>query len=182
MVELSALQCPCGNPLSFENCCGKYISGKAFPETTEQLMRSRYTAYTICDVDYIKETLAPESQHDFDIANTKRWAKQSKWLGLKIHNATGGPNDNKGTVEFTATYREKNETLEHHETSQFRKDSKGRWLFLSGDAHTHKEGEGHHHHQDKPETVVRDTPKIGRNDPCPCGSQKKYKKCCGVSA
>jgi uncharacterized protein YecA (UPF0149 family) len=27
-------------------------------------------------------------------------------------------------------------------------------------------------------TVRRETPKIGRNDPCPCGSGKKYKKCC----
>ncbi len=30
------------------------------------------------------------------------------------------------------------------------------------------------------ETVHRDTPKVGRNDPCPCGSGKKYKKCCGA--
>jgi preprotein translocase subunit SecA len=31
----------------------------------------------------------------------------------------------------------------------------------------------------KVETIVRDLPKVGRNDPCPCGSGKKYKKCCG---
>ena len=31
----------------------------------------------------------------------------------------------------------------------------------------------------KQETVRRDTPKVGRNDPCPCGSGKKYKNCCG---
>jgi preprotein translocase subunit SecA len=30
-------------------------------------------------------------------------------------------------------------------------------------------------------TVTRDTPKVGRNEPCPCGSGKKYKKCCGAS-
>ena len=34
----------------------------------------------------------------------------------------------------------------------------------------------------KVKQVVRDTPKIGRNDPCPCGSGKKYKKCCGKNA
>jgi len=33
----------------------------------------------------------------------------------------------------------------------------------------------------KPEPVKRDEPKVGRNDPCPCGSGKKYKKCCGAS-
>jgi preprotein translocase subunit SecA len=34
----------------------------------------------------------------------------------------------------------------------------------------------------KPQQVVRGSAKIGRNDPCPCGSGKKYKKCCGVTA
>jgi preprotein translocase subunit SecA len=32
----------------------------------------------------------------------------------------------------------------------------------------------------KTKTVTRDQPKVGRNDPCPCGSGKKYKKCCGA--
>ena len=184
MSELSTLasnpQCPCGNSESFESCCGPYLNGQKIPDSAEKLMRSRYTAYTQANVDYIKSTLAPESQLDFDAASTQKWAKQSKWLGLKIHSASGGPNDKKGTVEFTATYKEKNQTLEHHEVSQFRKNEAGHWLFLSGDAHTHKEGEGHHHHHEKPETVIRETPKIGRNDVCPCGSQKKYKKCCGA--
>jgi preprotein translocase subunit SecA len=34
----------------------------------------------------------------------------------------------------------------------------------------------------KVETFRREGPKIGRNDPCPCGSGKKYKKCCGKAA
>jgi preprotein translocase subunit SecA len=33
----------------------------------------------------------------------------------------------------------------------------------------------------KVKQIVRDAPKVGRNDPCPCGSGKKYKKCCGVN-
>ena len=33
----------------------------------------------------------------------------------------------------------------------------------------------------KVKTVVRDQPKVGRNDPCPCGSGKKYKKCHGAA-
>ena len=35
--------------------------------------------------------------------------------------------------------------------------------------------------QKKSTTIVHDGPKIGRNDPCPCGSGKKYKKCCGAN-
>ena len=34
----------------------------------------------------------------------------------------------------------------------------------------------------KQETIRRDMPKVGRNDPCPCGSGKKYKNCCGRNA
>ena len=33
--------------------------------------------------------------------------------------------------------------------------------------------------KEKQQTVVRTTKKVGRNDPCPCGSGKKYKRCCG---
>jgi hypothetical protein len=35
------------------------------------------------------------------------------------------------------------------------------------------------HTQEKVETIRRMEPRVGRNDPCPCGSGKKYKKCCG---
>ena len=42
----------------------------------------------------------------------------------------------------------------------------------------HVHGPGCSHHE--PQTpVVREGEKIGRNDPCSCGSEKKYKKCCG---
>ncbi len=46
------------------------------------------------------------------------------------------------------------------------------------EGHVHGPGCSHHHHE--PLTpVVREGAKIGRNDLCPCGSTKKYKKCCG---
>jgi preprotein translocase subunit SecA len=41
---------------------------------------------------------------------------------------------------------------------------------------SHGDGQG------KIETVRREGKKVGRNDPCPCGSGKKYKKCCGRNA
>lgn len=176
------MNCACGLPASFEKCCGPYISGKNFPETAEQLMRSRYTAYTLSDINYIKKTLAPESQKDFDVKASKEWASKAEWLGLKIAGVKNGTaTDKKATIDFTVTYKEDGKKLEHHEISDFRKDENGHWLFVDGDAHTHEEGQGHHHHA-KQETVVRAGPKIGRNDPCSCGSEKKYKKCCGVSA
>lgn len=175
------MKCPCGSNENFENCCEPFLTGKALPKTAEQLMRSRYTAYTKVDVDYLKNTLAPESRSDFDAKQTKEWAQQAKWKGLKILSTEKGTaEDTKGVVEFTATYVQDGEGFDHHETSQFRKTETGQWLFIDGDAHTHKEGETHHHH--KPQTVTRETPKVGRNDACPCGSGKKYKKCCGAGA
>jgi HEAT repeat protein len=42
------------------------------------------------------------------------------------------------------------------------------------------EHEDHHHHDAPPEAEQRASVKAGRNDPCPCGSGKKYKKCCGA--
>lgn len=57
---------------------------------------------------------------------------------------------------------------------------------VAEDSHDHDHGHVHgpncnhgHHHHEALKPIVRDAPKVGRNDPCTCGSQKKYKKCCG---
>lgn len=175
------MSCPCGSTKSLNECCGPYISGHALPPTAEALMRSRYTAYTQANIEYIRKTTAIRANKDFDGPGTEKWARESKWLGLKILDVKqGGENDKKGVVEFVATYEQNGETIEHHEVSQFKKLDTGRWIFVDGDAHTHRGGDGHHH--SKIETVRRETPKVGRNDPCHCGSGKKYKKCCGAAA
>ncbi len=174
------MECPCGTEKAFEKCCGPYLAGKAKPATAEELMRSRYTAFARNEIDYIKDTLAPEARKGFDIQEMKRSAKDVKWKSLKIlKTKKGGPQDTTGIVEFTATYEMKGEGIEHHEVAEFRKEDDGQWFFVDGDAHTHKEGEGHAHHEPI-ETVKRDSPKIGRNDPCSCGSGKKFKKCCAA--
>lgn len=175
--------CPCGSNLEFQNCCDPFLQGKSHPETAEKLMRSRYSAYVHGNIDYLEKTLAPESKSDFDAKSARQWAKQAQWKGLKILSTQQGQADDAtGVVEFVATYKQGSEGFDHHETSTFRKSESGKWLFVDGDSHTHKEGEGHQHHHEKPQTVVREEPKIGRNDPCVCGSGKKYKKCCGLDS
>lgn len=170
------MNCPCGNSQPYEKCCGPFLSGKSLPDTAEKLMRSRYTAYTRANIEYLRETLSPEGRKDFDPAGTKEWAEGAKWLRLKIESTEkGGPSDTTGIVEFTATYERDGEAVDHHETSRFKKAKDGAWYFVDGDAHSHPAGEGHHHDSTP---LVRASPKVGRNDPCPCGSGKKYKKCC----
>ena len=170
------MNCPCGSEKTLANCCEPFLSGKSLPRTAEELMRSRYTAYTRGDLVYLKKT--SESPSGFDAAAAKKWANQAEWKTLKILSTeAGAAEDSKGKVEFIASYVQEGEEIEHHEVSRFRKNRHGEWRFVDGDAHTHKGGEAHHHHHARPETVA---PKVGRNDPCSCGSGKKYKKCCGA--
>lgn len=167
------MSCPCGTGKEYADCCEPYITGQKNAPSPEALMRSRYSAYVKVDTKYLKDTLAPESRHDFSEAEAKEWAKQSEWLGLEILKTEGN------TVEFVAKYRHEGKVLEHHEISKFRKE-KDQWYFVDGEAHTHEEGHQHHHEPKAP--ITREEPKIGRNDPCKCGSGKKFKKCCGVGA
>lgn len=163
------MKCPCASGLNYSACCEKILKGAAKAETAEALMRSRYTAYTLADIAYIEKTLAPESRSDFDADATRQWAEESEWKGLKILSTEQGQSsDNKGVVEFIASYVKNGSNEEHHERSRFRKDSSGQWLFIDGNVLS-------------PQTThLRAEAKIGRNDPCPCGSGKKYKKCCAA--
>ncbi len=144
-------------------------------------MRSRYSAHTTGDIKYIRDTMGSDSHQDFDEKSVREWANKSEWLGLKILSVTDGKeSDQKGVVEFVATYKAKGKKIEHHEVSTFKKDKNQQWYFVDGDSHVHEDGKGHHHHHEPVAQVIRESPKIGRNDPCSCGSGKKFKKCCGA--
>jgi len=157
--------CPCGSGREYSSCCQLYISGKAKAPTAEALMRSRYSAYVEHEIDYIINTCIYREKEDVDYKSTRDWSEQSKWLGLKIISAEkGGALDKEGTVEFEAVYERDGLKDIHHETAVFKKE-KDQWLYVEG--------------RISPRTIVRSSPKTGRNDPCPCGSGKKYKHCCG---
>jgi SEC-C motif-containing protein len=157
--------CPCGSGRPYAECCEQYITGKEKPPTAEALMRSRYSAYVEHAVDYIIKTCVRRGKNDIDYKSTKDWSEQSTWLGLKIIAAEkGGPADTEGTVEFEAAYERNGLKDVHHEQAKFKKEN-GEWLYDDGTV--------------APYTVVRSSPKVGRNEPCPCGSGKKYKHCCG---
>lgn len=130
-------------------------------------MRSRYSAYAEGAVDYLGETLHPDYRGDWDRAATRRWSEGAEWLGLEIVDTEAGqPGDSEGWVEFIATFKEDGKVKRHHERSRFIADQ-GRWYYADGEV-------------PRPQTQRHQGPKVGRNDPCPCGSGKKYKKCCGA--
>lgn len=133
-------------------------------KTAEELMRARYHAYETCDMEFIKESHDPDNTEGIDWAECEKWARESQWLGLEIISTTKGEEDDKdGIVEFKATYIENGKTIVHHERSYFVKRN-GVWFYQKW----------------LPITSTRiNENRVGRNDPCPCGSGKKYKKCCG---
>jgi len=158
--------CPCNSGLTYGACCEPYISGAKNAPTAEALMRSRYTAYVEHAIDYIVETCAQDEKDKIDVKQTRDWSEKSKWLGLKIISTEkGGPEDTEGNVEFQASFEMNGLRDIHHEKAKFKK-REGRWFYEEGNV--------------VPKTVVRTGPKVGRNEPCPCGSGKKYKHCCAV--
>lgn len=160
-------ECPCGSGRYYTACCGRFIDDGASPATAEELMRARYTAYATGNVEYVLNTHDPKTRESVSEEATKEWSQSAHWLGLKIlHTDAGGPKDNRGTVEFVASFEIEGKKVDHHERASFLRHD-GKWFFEDGDI--------------VGETHVRDTPKVGRNDPCPCGSGKKYKFCCGRS-
>jgi SEC-C motif-containing protein len=147
--------CPCGSGLGFTECCGGILAGSVLPATAAALMRSRYTAYALSDAAYLLKSWHPQTRPaalDFS-------GDDSEWLGLTLLRVeAGGADDSEGLVEFVAAYRTDGKIRQLREISRFVKQV-GRWFYLSGD--------------------ILPEPKLGRNDPCPCGSGKKLKKCCG---
>ncbi len=165
--------CPCRSmdqiKLQYEECCEPFIKGKKKAPTVEALMRSRYVAYVVKNINYIDETQITVENEVFNKEEALKWAESSEWLGLEIKKTQKGePNDNTGVVEFVAHYKDKasGTELRHHETSLFQKRD-GDWKFKEGQIHG-------------AQPLKRLEPKIGRNDPCSCNSGKKFKKCCGA--
>jgi SEC-C motif-containing protein len=156
--------CPCGSGQPYGDCCEPLISGVRPAATPEQLMRSRYSAYVKAGVDYLYGTTHPAHRTGYDHEGTRKWAESAQWLGLEILRSEEAPADGVGQVEFVARYMENGQQQTHHELGQFRRED-GAWYFTEG-------------------KMVRPQPvrvaKIGRNEPCPCGSGAKYKKCCGT--
>lgn len=157
--------CTCGSGRDFEECCQPIIKGKRKARTAVELMKARYVAYTSGDIDFIISSHDPETRENVSREATEEWSHSAQWLGIEIRNTTaGGPDDTEGMVEFVAHFKLKGSLINHHEKSYFKKIN-DTWYFVDG--------------QVVPETYVRSAPKVGRNDPCPCGSGKKYKFCCG---
>lgn len=161
------IDCPCCSSKKYTDCCEEIIKNENAP-TAISLMRSRYTAYTQGNEDYLYKTTHQKTREAFQSYDINEWLKENEWTKLEIISQEhGNINDTAGIVEFKAFYHTKSGDSEIlHEKSNFVKE-KGKWLYVDGVLNPPK---------------VNAKQKVLRNDPCPCESGKKYKKCCGKNS
>jgi len=161
--------CPCKSGKTFGACCAPVIAGEKKAETAEILMRARYSAYATGAVKFLHDSSGPEVRAEFDEKATRQWSESATWEGLDVLDTEKGTaSDDEGWVSFIARYTVDDRLCEHRERSYFKRID-GEWRFIDGLV-------------DTGEPYRREEPKINRNAPCPCGSGKKYKKCCGKNA
>ena len=113
--------CPCGSGQTYDACCGRLHRGAAQAGDPEELMRSRYAAYAVGDLDHVLRTWHPRTRPeridpDPDLV----------WTGLTVLGS--GPD----WVEFEASYERHGATGRLHERSRFAQRA-GRWLYLDGE-------------------------------------------------
>jgi SEC-C motif-containing protein len=99
--------------------------------TAEDLMRSRYSAFVMCNGDYLVLSHSRQFRDPSTMHNTIRWSRSVAWNRLEILSLENGlENDFEGIVEFKAYFREKNKLKYIHEKSSFiREDS--HWVYLN---------------------------------------------------
>ena len=122
MIE--APPCPCGSGATYDECCGPVVRNERPPDTAEALMRSRFSAYALGDVDHVFRSWHPTTRPD-DLSELP----QLDWLELEILDVVdGSPSDDTGVVEFRA--RHAGGVM--HERSRFVRRA-GRWVYLDGE-------------------------------------------------
>lgn len=124
--------CPCGSNRLFTECCEPIISSKKEAATCEELMRSRYTAFTTANVDYLMRSHHKATRQVKEAGSIKKWTASVQWMGLVILSTEAGQaTDDTGYVEFRALYLEAGQLQQIHEKSFFKRENQ-QWVYVSG--------------------------------------------------
>ncbi|MDE2388949.1 MAG: SEC-C domain-containing protein [Betaproteobacteria bacterium] len=127
-THLKTSLCPCGSAKPYEDCCGYYLDQGETASTAENLMRSRYTAYTLKREDYLLTTWHPGTR-PASLELTCETAHQ--WLGLTIKRHEQIAADH-AIVEFVARYKINGRAHRLHEVSRFVREET-LWFYVDGD-------------------------------------------------
>ena len=144
-------RCYCDSQKEFESCCGPLLVGQSSAQTSEQLMRSRFSAFCRKDLSYLVDTLHISRRALVTRVELQKTFDSLQWKSLRVISSSAR------SVEFVAFYLDERKQVQQlHEVSEFILED-GYWYYLQGDI--------------KPPIT------LGRNDLCWCGSGKKLKKC-----
>jgi SEC-C motif-containing protein len=125
--------CPCGAKATFDKHCQPVIEGKVLPDTAERLMRARFTAYSLCDVDFLIKTTAAPQRENLDAEELEEYCDSIRCISLKIlATEAGGPKDETGMVRFHASMQVDGKRRLHAEVSHFHRED-GQWVYESED-------------------------------------------------
>ncbi len=159
--------CPCGSQLDYSACCQLYHDGAKVP-SAEAMVRSRFSAFSKHLFQYIVDTTHPIYRDEIEDSNLGDNMGGIIWHQLHIKECGQEPaTEGDGvfeTVTFSAVYEIAGNIYNLSEKSYFQ-EVDDKLYYMEGISH-------------RPEGFRRAEPKVGRNDPCPCGSGKKFKKCC----
>ncbi|MFG0606817.1 YchJ family metal-binding protein [Vibrio mimicus] len=151
------MSCYCGSPLTYSTCCEPVHLNVQHAQSPEQLMRARFSAHVLKNVDFVIDTY-----HSSCLAENDREAIResvySDWVRLEVVSSQMEETDLEGYVHFRAFLKQNGQEYCLEERSRFVKEQDS-WFYIDGEF---------------PNKI-----KQGRNDPCACGSGKKFKKCCG---
>lgn len=134
-----------------------------WPESPRSLLEARYKAMVGGNIDFLLESHHPETRERVDRKALEVWSLQSKWDGIQFDKEeTDG---DKAYIHFAVRFEQDFKIMTQREKAEFRR-SENRWYYFDSEFL-------------KPETIIKGQ-QPGRNDPCLCGSGKKFKKCCGL--
>jgi SEC-C motif-containing protein len=124
------MNCPCNISVEYVNCCGLVHNSIFNATTAEQLMRSRYSAFVLDNMNYLKISHAKSTVKSFNFKNTSKWTKSVVWQKLEILNSLNGlENDQDGFVEFKAYFIEGGMLNHIHGKSRFIMED-NHWVYL----------------------------------------------------
>ncbi|OIQ26733.1 YchJ family metal-binding protein [uncultured Vibrio sp.] len=157
-------KCPCGSAAPYRLCCEPIHLDQHSAKKPEQIMRARYSAHVLKLVDFVIDTYHPScNAHESRDGITE--SINSDWQKLEVIGTEEGESSNEGYVSFRAYFNEGQQQYCMQEKSRFVKHD-GLWFYIDGVV------------EGQEESVTQPSAKVGRNDPCTCGSGKKSKKCC----
>jgi len=155
--------CPCGSDKAYLHCCELFITHSQSPQTAEQLMRSRFTAFYLHKHQYLLDSHYPSQRDAEDLNAIAKEQASTQWVKLVIHQTKlGRINDLTGIVEFSAFFSQEGQMFELRESSNFIQEN-AQWFYLDGDS-----------------DIQRNELKFKRNEPCWCNNGKKFKHCHGL--